>query len=140
MAAEVWPASLPVVLPYTTAERTAAALHALQPLVAGLDAEVMLLAVQVVPYPLPVNHPDVDAGRLGEDLHRLASASEVPVRVQIVLARERDSALQLAIPPRSLVVVPTRPRRWWRTAERQMAAALRRNGHNVTLLSLEGEA
>lgn len=139
MAAEVWPACLPVVVPHTTPDLTAAALRSLQPLVAGLDAAVTLVAVQVVPRPLPLDHPDVDPNRLGGELHRLVSNCDVPVRVVVILARERESALQQMIPAGSLVMVPVR-KRWWKTAEERMAGALHRKGLNVTLLPVEKKA
>ena len=139
-ATTVSPACLPVVIPHTSPDLTAAALRSVQPLVTGLEAAVTLMAVQVVPYPLFLDRPDVDPGRLAADLDDLASACDFPVRVVIVVARERTSALQQAIPKGTLVVIPTRPRRWWRTTEKRLAGALRRNGHTVTLLSLEREA
>jgi len=120
-------------IPLTTFELTLAALEAAAELSEGMLPAITLLAVNVVPRPLPLHLPDVPPQHLGGQLLRLVARSGVSANVAVILARDRNLALARAIPLGSLVFVATRYR-WWTTAEESLAQTLRRHGHKVTLL------
>ncbi len=130
---------LQIFIPCGDPELVAAALNAAAGMANDLKAAVTLVYVNVVPFPLPLDRPDVNREHLGRALRRLCSAVSIPVRILIVLARDRQSAYRRLVPAGSLVVLGTR-KRWWRTAEQDLARALRRDGHRVVLLTVEGSA
>jgi hypothetical protein len=63
--------------------------------------------------------------------------SELPVAGEIRLARELEPGLLGTLSPNSIVVLAT-GKRLWRTRNERLAAALRRAGHKVVLVSRDG--
>ena len=122
-------------MPYTTEELTGAALQAAATLARGLRARATLVSLQVVPYPLPLDRPDVQVEFLVRKLRSLAGNSRLPVRIELVFTRNRADALKSLIDPGSLFVVMTE-NHWWRTAEERLARALVKEGCRVSLLTL----
>ncbi len=127
------PQGLRLVVPYTTRELTRSALQGAATLARGLRADLTLLAVQVVPFPCPLNRPTVDPEHLERELQALAKTSSLCTRILVVRARDRETGFSHALAPGSLVLVATK-RWWWRTAEEQLARSLARAGHSVALV------
>ncbi len=98
-----------------------------------LEAAVTLMDVHVVPFPLPLDRPDVDTEHILRALKGLSDTSPIPVRVLVVLARDRQTTIRKLVPAGSLVVLTSR-KRWWRTAEEALARTLKRDGHRVVLI------
>jgi hypothetical protein len=132
---ETPPAPLDVVIPVTTPELTRAGIKAAERLAAGLYAQVRLVRIQIVPYPLQLGRPPVPVDFLQEQLHTYGSV--LSLKREIRLARDFEPALIGALRPGSLVIIAAKKRRW-RTANEQMAAALQRAGYSV-LIAFEGE-
>jgi len=125
----------PVYVPYTTAVLARAALRAAVALSRNLGARVSLVAVQVVPFPLPLDEPAVSPGFLQEELKAVARDVEAPVDTHVVIARDSEVAYDRAIPRGSLVVLATK-RRWWHTRQANLARLLARDGRNVALVEI----
>ena len=127
---------LRITIPFTSDETARAALHAAVGMAGDLGATVTIAAVHVVPYPLPLDRPDIGRGHFLHRLEELFSSSEVPVRVLMVLTRDKRSAIRRMIPAGSVVVLATR-KHWWRTEEETLARVLRRDGRRVVLIRPE---
>jgi hypothetical protein len=97
----------------------------------GLEARVTILAAQVVPYPLPLEKPPVQASILQQRLRALAAEQSMEISVEIFLCRERVETFRRALSPESVVIVAGAQRGWWPTEERRLARTLRRDGHLV---------
>ncbi len=121
------------VIPYTTPELTERALAAASDMARGLEAEILLLKIHIVPWPRPVNSPVVDIGVLESRLREAAGRVDAPVRAKVVLARDRESGLREALLPGCIVLLAVRPS-WRRTAEEKLARELARGGHGVALV------
>ncbi len=121
-----------IVVPVTSLELAKAALTAAGRLARDLNGIVTLALVQIVPFPLPLERPDVKADHLICRLKSLAASSTMPIRILVVQARDRKTAMKDVIPHGSLVVLATR-RRWWRTAEESLARCLAADGRQVVL-------
>jgi len=117
---------------YTTPHETLAAMALAAALAMKLDAEINLLALQVVPYQLELTRPPVRVEYLENRFRRLASHSPIETRVRIVLCRDQLQALRSALKPHSLVVIGA-GRRWWPTPQKKLARRLRQDGHHVFL-------
>lgn len=121
---------LAVIVLYTDASGTLAAMRMAGWLSRDLDALINLVAFQVVPLELELTRPAVAVGWLEERLRALASKVPGETRVDIILCRDARWALRQVLTPHSLVVIGTR-RRWWRTKEHRLAEGLQRDGHQV---------
>src|SRR5579863_10234366 len=117
---------------FTSVEATLAALREAGELAGSLGGRITLIVPQVVPYPLPLTSPPVLVDFNERRLRVLAGQSRVETRVSIYLCRDPWETLQSVLKPHSLVVVGTR-KRWWPTAEKRLAAKLRRAGHVVMI-------
>jgi hypothetical protein len=115
---------------FTDFEGTRRALQAAAQLAHDLETRFVLLAAQVVPYPLPLDDPPVAAEFTERVLSQLVSEQEAEVSVKLYLCRDRKETIRSALGPDSLVVLGTR-RRWWPGSERMLARLLRRDGHKV---------
>jgi hypothetical protein len=124
---------LRVFVPYTSVELTKAALTEATVLARNLDVQITLFAVQIVPFPLPLERPAVAPEFLQQRLLAAAGEIEAAVDVELIFARDLNFGMQRVLPPNSLVVVATK-KSWWPTSEAKLAKSLTRAGHSVTLL------
>jgi len=114
---------------------TGPALVSAAEMAADLRAEVVLLAVREVPYPLPVDRPNFDPGMYLNNLQALAGEVACPVRIELILTREKRETLREYLCPGSLAIIATR-KHWWRTAEERLARSLKSAGCKLSLLTL----
>jgi hypothetical protein len=121
---------------FTSIEATLAALREAGHLASSLGARITLVVPQVVPYPLPLSGPPVRVDFNERRLRVIASNCRVETRVSIYLCRNALETLHSVLKPYSLVVLGSR-KRWWPTAEKRLAAKLRRWGHEVVVTERE---
>jgi hypothetical protein len=117
---------------FTSFDATTAALKMAAALASCLRARITLLVPEVVPYPLPLENPQVvlefSQKRLGEVI------SDIPVETTIrhYLCRDRLVTLSAVLKPGSIVVIGAR-KKWLPTREKTLARRLRRFGYDVIL-------
>jgi hypothetical protein len=125
---------LDVTVVFTSVDATLAALREAGNLLgkqaSSLAGHITLIVPQVVPYPLPLISPPVPVDFNERRLRVIASGCRVETRVCTYLCRDPLETLKAVLKPHSLVVVGS-PKRWWPTAEKRLAAKLRRVGHEV---------
>lgn len=134
--AEETDAKLDISVVFTSIDATLAALKEAGHLASSLGACITLVMPQIVPYPLPLTGPPVPVDFNERRLHVIANHCRVETRVSIYLCRDALETLQSVLKPHSLVVVGSR-KRWWPTAEKRLAAKLRRLGHQVLVTERE---
>src|SRR3984957_15731844 len=117
---------------FTSVDATLAALKAAGNLASSLGSRITLIVPQIVPYPLPLSSPPVLVDLNERRLRVIANNCRVETRVSIYLCRDPLETLQSVLKPHSLVVLGSR-KRWWPTAEKRLAAKLRRAGHEVVV-------
>jgi hypothetical protein len=117
---------------FTSVDATLAALKAAGNLASSLGSRITLIVPQVVPYPLPLTSPPVLVDLNERRLRVIANNCRIETRVSIYLCRDPLQTLQSVLKPHSLVVLGSR-KRWWPTAEKRLAAKLRRAGHEVVI-------
>ena len=125
---------LRVVVPYTTPELTRAALSYVATLGAGLETQVRLVDAHVVPFPVSVTEPTVSLQFLDRRLQAAAVEFGLPLRMELVLSRDRLETFRKVLEPGSLVVIATGGW-WWVSAERRLARSLSKAGYDVVLLA-----
>jgi len=120
---------LEIVVLHTEAAATVSALKMAAELASGL-APVRLLAIQVVPFPLGLDAPQVSVEFLESRFVEMAKEAAVEAAVDIRLARDAADVVESEIGPHCVVVFGGR-RRWWPTATMRLARRLERLGHQV---------
>jgi hypothetical protein len=133
---EETPARLNVFVVFTSVDATLAALKQAGHLAAELGGRIILVALQVVPYPLPLTRPPVGIDWNERRLGLIAGESRVETIVQVHLCRDGQRTLENTLGPHSLIVLGGR-KRWWPTRESKLARSLRRAGHEVVLIETE---
>ena len=130
LAGPVPEGSLEVVVLHTTIPGTLTSLKRAGELAAGLAASIRLLVLNVVPYPLPVESPQVPVAFTQRRFTTIACDARVDTVVDIRLGREKASMMEAALKPHSVVVLERR-RNWWPHPTRRLAKRLERLGHQV---------
>jgi hypothetical protein len=125
---------IPVII--TTFESTQAAFKSAVVLAMRLGARVTIVAVQAVPFPLPLDGPRVPLGFLIRRLGEVISRHAVETQVRIYLCRNQLKALERVLIPRCPVVLGISNKRWW-SRENRLARGLRHAGHEVILVETE---
>jgi hypothetical protein len=101
-------------------------------LASGLSAHITLVVPQVVPYPLPLENPQVVLEFTQKRLGEVASHTPVETTIRHYLCRDRLVTLSAVLKPGSIVVIGAR-KKWLPTREKILARRLRRFGHDVIL-------
>jgi hypothetical protein len=124
------PNSLAVTVVFTTVPATLIALRRGGELARELGARICILVPQVVPYPLPLDRPQVDPAFKVRQFRTLPADGAIETRIDVRLCRERYHAIAEALAPQSVVLIGG-PHHWWRTPEKRLAKKLSSAGHNV---------
>ena len=120
-----------VVVLYTTIPETLKALKMAAHLAHDLAARIRLLVLEVVPYPLPIDQPDVTVPFTQQRFRTLAeSAVKIDTKVDVHLVRDPEKTIASILEPHSVVVMGGRCP-WWPTAQGRMAKRLKQTGHIV---------
>jgi hypothetical protein len=125
-----------IVVMFTDVPGTLKALKTAAELAHNLNGRIRILAPQVVPYPLPLESPQVSTEFNERRFQTITHDSRIETRVDVRLCRDRGEALCQALEPEALVVMGVH-RSWWPTSEKALAGKLRRKGHYVILVDSE---
>ena len=126
---------LRIFVPYTKPELTRSALAMAAKYVEGLNGHITLMFVQVVPFSLTLDKPNIRCDILAQRLMEKIGSVDSDIAVEVILARDRYEALRSVIPAGSLVLLTT-GKRWWKTAEESLAHLLSKKGCSVNLVYL----
>jgi hypothetical protein len=126
---------LEVIVIFTDASGTQAALEMAEGLAQKLEARIRLLMPYEVPYALPLTKPAVPVEFLEGQIRNLACKTHLEVAAHIYLCRDKRRILELLLRPHSLIVVGGK-KRWWPTSAQELAQSLQRSGHQVILAGL----
>ncbi len=129
--------TLNIAVIFTSVESTIAALKRAGVLASSLGARIVLLAPQVVPYPLPLDSPPVLIDWNENRFRAIAAESPVETVVRLYLCRDTIETLKAALKPKSVVVIGGRNKWWPFIKEKAIARQLRRAGHEVILTEPE---
>jgi hypothetical protein len=130
-----------VTVVFTTPEATLAALRAAAEFGESLGAQIALVAVQVVPFSLPLGQPLTPVSFLERRLLTLMSESGLEAAdasIATCLCRQPEECLMHLLSPRSLVVLGGK-RGWW-SREQKLAQRLGLLGREVLSLTTRRDA
>jgi hypothetical protein len=117
---------------FTNLDETRLALRRAERLAAGLEAEIVLILAQVVPFPLPLDEPPTSIDFAQTQVQWLIDGKTVEGCV--FFCRDPLRLFSSVLPPKALLVIGT-SRRWPFAKSQRLARALRREGHHVVTAS-----
>jgi hypothetical protein len=115
---------LAIHIAFTSEPETVAALRHAGKLAAGLGARLLVVAPQVVPYGVDLDHPPVNPEFTGGKMLRLAAEAGVEASVHVVLCRDRIKGLESVLGNHAVVI----------GGENKLARQLRKRGHEVLVV------
>jgi hypothetical protein len=121
---------------FTSINPNIAALEKAAELAKPLNASVIVVAVQVVPYALPLDRPPVPMEFVTRRLEEMATQVPGKVRVFAYLCRDPREALKRILTSDGPVVMGIR-KRWWPNPDERLARTLRRAGYDMILVNQE---
>ncbi len=117
---------------FSSAPETLRALKMADSLAAELGARISLIYVQVVPYPLPLEHSPVDSHILSQRLRDLADQAGAPVEIQIFFGRDVLDTLHASLGPDTVLIAGCEHPGWF-SSEQKLIKRLLKQGHPVIL-------
>jgi hypothetical protein len=132
------PPKLRLHLIYTTPQATRTALRRAGQMANHLDATLQLLVAHVVPFPLPLDHPDTPANFTEQALASLVGGCSLTIDIEILLCRDRQETLALWLPAHAIVVIG-RHRSWGPRSFSGLIRSLKRRRHQVIVVDSESK-
>jgi hypothetical protein len=121
---------------YTAAKWTMKALEKADQMMQPVGGHIEIIALQVVPYPLPLDRPPVRFEFMIRHLEELVAWIPDQTNINAFLCREPVEALKQILSFNSPVVIGAK-KRWWPTREKRLAGKLRRAGYQAILVESE---
>jgi hypothetical protein len=117
---------------FTSVDWTLKALEKACEIARPLEAKVVVVVIQAVPFPLPLDTPIIPLEwvirRFEEKVGDLPDDSDI--KILVYLCRDRASALKRVLNPVCPVVIGMK-KRWWPTQNERITRNLRRAGYEV---------
>jgi hypothetical protein len=127
---------VPVRVVVTSINHTLKALEEASQLAEHFHSSIEIVAVQTVPYALPLDDPSVPLEFTVKRLEEMAAGFPVQIKISAYLCRDRLEALKRVLNPDCSIVMCV-SKRWWPTREERMARKLQGAGYNVILVETE---
>jgi hypothetical protein len=126
----------PVFVVVTSIDHTLKALEKASQLAEPLQSRIEILAVEEVPFALPLDNPPVSSEYLVRHLEEMAARFPQPIKISAYLCRDQLEALTRVLNRNCPVVMGVR-KRWWPTHDEKLARKLCSAGYNVILVETE---
>jgi hypothetical protein len=127
---------LSVFVVFTSNDWTLRALEKAREIAKPLGANIVVVALQVVPFPLPLSEPPVSMEFVIRRFEENSNEFPDGTQVAAYLCRNPLEALKRILPLHCPVVMGVR-KRWLPSRDEKMARMLRRAGYRLTLIKAE---
>lgn len=121
---------LSVFVVFTSIDGTLRALGRARDMAKALCADITVIAMQVVPFPLPLDEPPVGFESAVSRFRERAHLSAESLQIMVCLCRDPFEALKVALIPDCPVVIDI-GRQWWPNRDGRLARRLLRAGYDV---------
>jgi hypothetical protein len=125
-----------VIVVFTSTERTWSALEKAREIAQPAGAQIIVVAVQVVPFPLRLEEPPVRMEFVLRHFEEMASTFPEKIRIAAYLCRDPMEAFQRILNRPSPVVIGVK-KRWIPSRDERLARKLRRAGYDIILVKTE---
>ena len=126
----------PVFVIFTSMSRTLKAMEKACELAHPLQAGIEVIAVETVPFTLPLDRPPVPFEFIVRHLEEMANHFREPTMISAYLCRDDWEALKRALNPNCPVVIGVR-KMWWLTHDGRIVRKLRHAGYKVICVEME---
>jgi hypothetical protein len=128
-------AKLSITVVFTSTKRTLIALEKASELAKDIRANIIVVAAQAVPFPVPLDRPPVPFDYV---ITQFASSvrDQDDVRIVPYLCRDQLEAYKQILHRNSPIVFGIK-KRWWPTREERLARKLQRAGFHIVLVETE---
>jgi len=127
---------LSVFVVFTSVKQTLNALEKASELAKNLGAKIVIVAAQVIPFPLPLDEPPVSFELVMRRFETMAARKLEGLHISPYLCREPCQAYQRVLNRNSPVVIGLK-KRWWRTPEEKLARKLQSAGFKIIPVETE---
>ncbi len=127
---------LSVFVVFTSINWTLKALRKAREIARPVGANVVVISVQVVPFPLPLDEPPVPMEFVVRRFEEMAGSFPEKTRVSAYLCRNPMEAFKHILNDNCPVVIGVR-KRWMPGRDERLARKLSRAGYHVTLVNVE---
>ena len=127
---------LAVFVVFTSVNWTLKALEKAREIARPVGAKIVVVAVQVVPYPLPLDEPPVPMEFVIRRFEEKVGEFPEKTHISAYLCRDLMEAFKRILIPGCPVVIATQER-WWPTRNQRLARKLRRAGYDVISVKTE---
>lgn len=129
---------LVITVVFTTVSATLLALKQAAEFGRSLGARIRILVPHAVPYPLPLDRPQVDPGIRLRRFRTIVLDAAVETWLDVRLCRDTQHCILQDLCPSSLVLIGGRKRWCWCTREERLAKKLSFAGHHVLFIPEKG--
>jgi hypothetical protein len=127
---------LSVFVVFTSNNWTLKALEKAHEVARPLGAAIAVIALQVVPFPLPLDEPPIPIEFMVRHLEEKSSEFSEKIVVSAYLCRDPLAALKNILTPDCPAVMSIR-KKWWPNRDERLAGKLRRAGYEIILVETE---
>lgn len=128
--------AISVFVVFTSIEMTLRAFEKARDIAGPLGAGIVIVAVQVVPFPLQLNEPPVSMEFVIRRFEEKAGELGDKTSVSAYLCRDPMEALKRVLNPNCPIVIGF-VKKWWPTRNERIAGKLHRAGYNVISVKTE---
>jgi hypothetical protein len=126
----------PVFVIFTSPDQTLKALEKADQVARLLRTRIEILALQSVPYTLPLDESSVPFEFLVRHLEEMAGQFPEPTKISAYLCRDPMETLKKVLNRYGPVVIGIR-KRWWPTCDERLARKLCHAGYHVILVNVD---
>jgi hypothetical protein len=127
---------LSVFVVFTSMDWPVKALEKAREVARSLGAATAVIALQVVPFPVPLDRPPVPIEFIEKRFEERASELSERTKITAYLCRDPLEALRRILNPKCPVVMGIR-NKWWPTRDERLARKLRRAGYQIIPVETE---
>ncbi len=128
---------LSVFVVFTSIDWTLKALEKAHEIARPVGANIMIVAVQVVPYPLPLDKPPVPMEFVIRRFEEKVGEFPEKTKISAYLCRDPMEAFKRVLNRNSPVVIGIKKKRWLPTRDERLASKLHRAGYDIILAKTE---
>jgi hypothetical protein len=128
--------SLPVSVIVTTMNWSRRAFEKAGQMANQLHVGIEIIAIRVVPYPLPLDRPPVPCEFIVRRLEEIAGNIPAPVAISVCCCRDPLEALNRRMNPKCPIIMAA-GNKWRLNHDQRLARRLRRAGYNIVLVESE---